>query len=63
MVVEKEGVKKDISFRKVLLNRCQIEFEKEISVEKRVHDKLEHLSKEGLSVSNICYSLFCLKLL
>ena len=63
MVVEKEGVKKDISFRTVLLNRCQIEFEKEKSVEKRIHEKLEHLSKEGLTVSNIWYSLFCLKLL
>ncbi|CAH3118757.1 unnamed protein product, partial [Porites lobata] len=38
MVVEKEGVKKDISFRKILLNRCQKEFEKEKSVEKRIHE-------------------------
>lgn len=51
VVVEKEGVKKDISFRKILLNRCQKEFEKEKSVEKRVNEKLEHLSKEGLTVS------------
>ena len=51
VVVEKEGVKKDISFRKILLNRCQKEFEKEKSVEKRIHEKLEHLSKEGLTVS------------
>ena len=43
VVVEKEGVKKDISFRKILLNRCQKEFEKEKSVEKRVNEKLEHL--------------------
>ncbi|CAH3173902.1 unnamed protein product, partial [Porites evermanni] len=49
VVVEKEGVKKDISFRKILLNRCQKEFEKEKSVEKRIHEKLEHLSKEGLT--------------
>ena len=55
VVVEKEGVKKDISFRKILLNRCQKEFEKEKSVEKRVNEKLEHLSKEGLTVSNIWY--------
>ena len=51
VVVEKEGVKKDISFRKILLNRCQKEFEKEKSVEKRIREKLEHLSKEGLTVS------------
>ena len=51
VVVEKEGVKKDISFRKILLNRCQKEFEKERSVEKRIREKLEHLSKEGLTVS------------
>ena len=57
VVVEKEGVKKDISFRKILLNRCQKEFEKEKSVEKRIHEKLEHLSKEGLTVSNIWYLL------
>ena len=57
VVVEKEGVKKDISFRKILLNRCQKEFEKEKSVEKRVNEKLEHLSKEGLTVSNIWYLL------
>ena len=55
VVVKKEGVKKDISFRKILLNRCQKEFEKERSVEKRIREKLEHLSKEGLTVSNICY--------
>ena len=51
VVVEKEGVKKDISFRKILLSRCQKEFEKEKSDEKRIHEKLEHLSKEGLTVS------------
>ncbi|KAM7445324.1 regulation of mRNA cap binding [Porites harrisoni] len=49
VVVEKEGVKKDISFRKILLSRCQKEFEKEKSDEKRIHEKLEHLSKEGLT--------------
>ena len=58
VVVEKEGVKKDISFRKILLNRCQKEFEKEKSVEKRVNEKLEHLSKEGLTVSNIWYLFY-----
>ena len=63
VVVEKEGVKKDISFRKILLNRCQKEFEKEKSVEKRIHEKLEHLSKEGLTVSNIWYLLLLTYLL
>ena len=51
VVVEKDGVKKEITFRKILLNKCQKEFEKEKSVEKRIHDKLEELSSKGLSVS------------
>ena len=51
VVVEKDGVKKEITFRKILLNKCQKEFEKEKSVEKRIHEKLEELSSKGLSVS------------
>ena len=50
-VVEKERVKKDVSFRKILLNKCQKEFERERSVEKTIHEKLEDLTKQGLSVS------------
>ncbi|XP_068699668.1 eukaryotic translation initiation factor 4 gamma 1-like isoform X2 [Montipora foliosa] len=49
VVVEKEGVKKDVSFRKILLNKCQKEFEREKSVEKTIHEKLEDLTKQGLS--------------
>jgi len=51
VVVEKDGVKKEITFRKILLNKCQKEFEKEKSVEKRIHEKLEELTSKGLSVS------------
>ena len=58
VVVERDGVKKDISFRKILLNRCQKEFEKEESVEKRIHEKLRNLSKEELTVSIMCYLLY-----
>ncbi|KAL9970594.1 hypothetical protein ACROYT_G022998 [Oculina patagonica] len=49
VVVEKDGAKKEITFRKILLNKCQKEFEKEKSVEKRIHEKLEELSSKGLS--------------
>ncbi|XP_068754238.1 eukaryotic translation initiation factor 4 gamma 1-like isoform X2 [Montipora capricornis] len=49
VVVEKEGVKKDVSFRKILMNKCQKEFEREKSVEKTIHEKLEDLTKQGLS--------------
>ena len=51
IVVEKDGAKKDVTFRKILLNKCQKEFEKEKSIEKKIHDKLEALTKQGLSVS------------
>jgi len=51
VTVEKDGTKKEITFRKILLNKCQKEFEKEKSVEKRIHDKLEELTSKGLSVS------------
>ena len=51
VVVEKDGVKKDISFRKILLNRCQKEFEKENSLEKMINEKLAHLVNQGLNVS------------
>ena len=52
VVVEIYGVKADVTFRKILLSRCQEEFEKEKSVEKGIREKLEQLTKEGLSVSN-----------
>ena len=51
VVVEKDGVKKDISFRKILLNRCQKEFEKENSIEKTINEKLADLENQGLNVS------------
>ena len=51
VVVEKDGVKKGVTFRKILLNKCQKEFEKEKSIEKKIQDKLEDLTKQGLSVS------------
>ena len=51
VVVEKDGVKKDISFRKILLNRCQKEFEKENSIEKTINEKLADLVNQGLKVS------------
>lgn len=51
--MEKDGGKKEITFRKILLNKCQKEFEKEKSVEKRIHEKLEELTSKGLSVSEI----------
>ncbi|XP_015749602.1 PREDICTED: eukaryotic translation initiation factor 4 gamma 3-like, partial [Acropora digitifera] len=49
VVVEKDGVKKDISFRKILLNRCQKEFEKENSIEKTINEKLADLENQGLN--------------
>ncbi|XP_067049719.1 eukaryotic translation initiation factor 4 gamma 1-like isoform X3 [Acropora muricata] len=49
VVVEKDGVKKDISFRKILLNRCQKEFEKENSIEKTINEKLADLVNQGLN--------------
>lgn len=49
VAVEKDGSKKDVTFRTILLNKCQREFEKEKSVEKRIHEKLEELTSKGLS--------------
>lgn len=67
VVVEKDGTKKDVTFRKILLNKCQKEFEKEKSVEKRIHERLEELSSKGLSVSmmycNLCNVLMSVFLL
>ena len=51
VVVEKDGVKKDVTFRNILLSKCQKEFEKKKSIEKKIHEKLEDLTKQGLSVS------------
>ncbi|KAK2557629.1 Eukaryotic translation initiation factor 4 gamma 1, partial [Acropora cervicornis] len=48
VVVEKDGRKKDISFRKILLNRCQKEFKKENSIEKTINEKLADLVNQGL---------------
>ncbi|XP_027039827.1 eukaryotic translation initiation factor 4 gamma 3-like isoform X3 [Pocillopora damicornis] len=49
VLVEKDGTTKELTFRKILLNKCQKEFEKEKSVEKRIHEKLEELTSKGLS--------------
>ena len=51
VVVQTAAGKKDVTFRKVLLNRCQQEFEKEKSAEKRINEKMEKLVGERLSVS------------
>ena len=51
VVLEEDGEKKDVTFRKILLSKCQKEFENEKSVEKRIHERLEELSSKGLSVS------------
>ena len=51
VVVEKGGIKKEISFRKILLNRCQREFEKENSLQKTIDEKLADLVNQGLNVS------------
>ena len=53
VVVEKDGVKKDISFRKILLNKCRKEFEKEKfnSLEKTINEKIADLVNQGLNVS------------
>ena len=56
VVVEKDGAKKDVTFRKILLNKCQMEFEKEKSIEKKIHDKLMALIKQGLSVSTYYFA-------
>ena len=51
VVVEKVGIKKEISFPKILLQRRQMEFEKEISLEKTINEKLEDRVNQGLNVS------------
>ena len=48
---EKDGMKKEVSFRKILLNRCQMEFEKDNSLEKMINEKLADLVNQGLNVS------------
>ena len=67
VVVEKDGTKKYVTFRKILLNKCQKVFEKEKSVEKRIHERLEELSNKELSVSmmycNLCNVLMSVFLL
>lgn len=52
IVIEKDGVKKTLTFRKILLNKCQEEFEKERFYEKKIS------KKQGLSVStsNYCFA-------
>ncbi|XP_015749605.1 PREDICTED: eukaryotic translation initiation factor 4 gamma 3-like isoform X2 [Acropora digitifera] len=42
-------MKKEVSFRKILLNRCQMEFEKENSLEKMINEKLADLVNQGLN--------------
>ena len=56
IVVEKDGMKIDVTFRKILLNKCQMEFEKEKSIEKKIHEKLEYLTKHALSVSTYYFA-------
>ena len=51
VVVEKDGMEKEISFRKVLLTRLQKEFERENSLEKTINEKLADLVNQGLNVS------------
>ena len=51
VVVEKDGVKKDIYFRKILFNRLQKEFEKENSLGKTINEKVADLVNQGLNVS------------
>ena len=53
-MVEKDGKEVAVTFRKILLNKCQKEFEKEKSDEKKIHEKLEELSDKGLTVSDFC---------
>ena len=48
---EKDGMKKEVSFRKILLNRCQMELEKDNSLEKMINEKLADLVNQGLNVS------------
>lgn len=60
-VESKDGKDTTITFRKILLNKCQKEFEKEKSDEIDIHEKMDELLKQGLSVS-ICMDLqqqFC----
>ena len=51
VVIEEDGVAKDLIFRTILLNKCQKEFEREKSFEKPISEKLEDLRKQGLTVS------------
>ena len=51
VVEQKDGMKKEVSFRKILLNRCQMEFEKDNSLEKMINEKLADLVNQGLNVS------------
>ena len=56
VIVEEDGVKKAITFRKILLNKCQKEFDKEKSIEKIISVKLGNLTKQGLSVSTYYFA-------
>ena len=58
VVREKDGVKEHLTFRKILLNKCQKEFEREKFFENKISEKLEDLSKQGLTVStsNYCFA-------
>jgi len=49
VVVKTVAGKKDVTFRKVLLNRCQKEFEEGKSAEKRINEKMEKLVGERLN--------------
>ena len=57
-VETKDGKDTTLTFRKILLNKCQKEFEKEKSDEISIHEKMDELLKQGLSVS--IYTFFVL---
>ena len=47
----KYGKKMTLTFRKILLSKCQKEFEREKKEENQIHVKMEELLSQGLSVS------------
>jgi hypothetical protein len=49
-VETKDGKDTTLTFRKILLNKCQKEFEREKTDEINIHEKMEELLKQGLSV-------------
>lgn len=51
IAIFRNGVLRDVTFRKILLNKCQKEFERGHSVKERIGEEMQKLAKEGLSVS------------